>query len=54
MIMGAFVDISHHVLTLSGEHRSIGTGLLSQTEAGPALYVASAMLSVSHNYDALK
>lgn len=46
--------ISHHVLTVPGESKRIGTGLLSRTEAGPTLYVATAMLSVSHNNDALK
>nr|WP_176704874.1 hypothetical protein [Arthrobacter sp.]AXV46259.1 hypothetical protein pA2H2_p28 [Arthrobacter sp.] len=46
--------ISHHVLTVPGENKSIGTGLLSRTEAGPALYVASAMMSVSHNNPTFK
>ncbi|MET0978133.1 MAG: hypothetical protein ABWX63_04890 [Paeniglutamicibacter terrestris] len=46
--------ISHHVLTVPGESKRIGKGLLSRTEVGPTLYVASAMLSVSHNNAALK
>ena len=46
--------ISHHVLTVPGENKRIGTGLFSRTEAGPALYVASAMLSVSHNNPTFK
>lgn len=46
--------ISHHVLTVPGESKRIGTGLFSRTESGPTLYVATAMLSVSHNNDALK
>lgn len=47
--------ISHHVITVPGESNRIGKGLLSRrAEAGPTLYVASAMLSVSHNNAALK
>lgn len=47
--------ISPHVLTVPGESERIGTGLPSRTEAGPTRYVASVMLSVSHNNnDALK
>lgn len=46
--------ISHHVLTVPGESKNIGTGLLSRTEAGPALYVASAIMSVSHNNPTFK
>lgn len=46
--------ISHHVFTVPGESKRIGTGLLPRTEAGPTLYVASVMLSVSHNNAALK
>lgn len=46
--------MSHHVLTVPGESKRIGTGLLYRTEAGPALYVASAMMSVSHNNPTFK
>lgn len=54
MVMGAFEALSHDVPTAPVESKRIGTGLLSRTETGPALYVATAMLSVSHNNDALK
>lgn len=46
--------ISHHVLTVAAESKRIGTGLLSRTEAGPVLYMASAMISVSHNNPTFK
>lgn len=52
--MWAVEVISHHVFTVLGESTCIGTGLLSRTEAGPTLYVATAMLSVSNNNDAFK
>lgn len=47
-------EVGGHMLALPGKSRRIGTGLLSRKEAGPTLYVATAMLSVSHSNDALK
>lgn len=51
--MWAVEAISHNMLTLPGEPRKSGGGLFRRTEIGPARYVASAMLTVSHNNDAV-
>lgn len=45
--------ISHNMLTVPGEPRKGGRGLFGGPPTGPTRYVASAMLTVSHNNDAV-
>lgn len=46
--------ISHNVITVPGKSRRTGSGLFARTEAGPASYIATAMLTVTHNNEALR
>lgn len=45
--------ISHNLLTLPDEPRQSGGGLFRRPGTGSVRYVASAMLTVSHNNDAV-
>lgn len=46
--------ISHNVITVPGNSKRTGPGLFARTEAGPASYIATAMLTVTHNNEALR
>lgn len=46
--------LSHNVIAVPGETRRTGPGLFTRTEAGPTSYIATAMLTVTHNNDAIK
>ncbi|WP_443425491.1 hypothetical protein [Arthrobacter rhombi] len=46
--------ISHNVIAVPGEGKRTGPGLLGRTEPGPTSYVATAMMAVTHNNEALR
>lgn len=46
--------ISHNVVAVTGEAKRIGSGLLVRAETGPTSYIATAMLTVTHNNEALR
>lgn len=46
--------ISHSVIAVPGEGKRTGPGLLGRTEPGPTSFIASAMMAVTHNNEAIK
>lgn len=46
--------LSHNVIAVPGETRRTGPGIFNRSETGPASYIATAMLTVTHNNDAIK
>lgn len=46
--------ISHNVIAVPGESRRTGPGLLGRAGPGPTSYIATAMLTVTHNNEALR
>lgn len=46
--------ISHNVIPVPGELRRTRPGLFGRSEGGPASYIATAMLTVTHNNESLR
>lgn len=46
--------ISHNVITVPDEPRRTGARLFSRGQAAPTAYIATAMLTVTHNNEALR
>lgn len=46
--------ISHNVIAVSGEDKRTGLGLFARAGDGTASYIATAMLTVTHNNEALR
>lgn len=46
--------LSHNVIAVPGQTRRSGPGLLSRSEGGPTSYIATAMLTVTHNNEAIR